>query len=183
MGHHGGTIHHPRFYGAFATIGFLGRRREVYNRLAARSGIRPGDRVLDVGCGTGYWTRLLSPVAGPHGRVIGIDPSPEMVAHARRRAPDNCDYLVGEGQKPEFDDGSFDLVVASLAVHHIPEDVREQALREFHRVLKPGGKLLVAEFRAAEEWLPALVQSAGFVIRDEDRVPVRLCYVAADRLT
>lgn len=84
------------------------------------SGARPGDRVLDVGCGTGYLTRRLAPLVIPGGEVIGVDPAAPMIEYARRHAPATCRYLVGEGQALDLPDTSIDVVVSSLALHHIP---------------------------------------------------------------
>ncbi|GIH95180.1 class I SAM-dependent methyltransferase [Planobispora siamensis] len=203
-GHTGeaGTIDHPRAYELVAGIGFLGRRREIFTRLAALSGVRPGARVLDVGCGTGYLTRILAPVAGPSGHVTGVDPSEAMIAHARRRAPGNCSYQVGAGQALEVPDASVDVVVSSLAVHHMPADARGTAVREMFRVLKPGGRLLIAEFRppsnhllthlvgaltgpemrhSPKDLLAGLIPEAGFHVEDEGDLPVMLFYVRAVR--
>ena len=198
----GGTIEHPRAYEFAAEIGFLGRRREIFTRLATLSGTRPGDRVLDVGCGTGYLTRILAPVVGPAGQVTGIDPSPPMIEHARRRAPGNCSYLVGEGQALDLPDASVDVVVSSLAVHHMPAAERGAAVREMFRVLRPGGRLLIAEFRPPASPLLArlvgmlpgpamrqrpmdlladLIPAAGFHRLDEGDLPVLLAYVQAER--
>ncbi|WP_169951697.1 class I SAM-dependent methyltransferase [Microbispora sp. H11081] len=143
----GGTIDYPRRYEALVEIGFLGRRRSVYERLALLSGAAAGHRILDVGCGTGYLTRLLAPLVGSEGRVTGVDPSPAMIGHARRRSPGNCSYQAGEGQELPFPDASFDIVVSSFAVHHMPVSARGAAMGEMFRVLRPGGRLLIAEFR------------------------------------
>ncbi|WP_119726827.1 class I SAM-dependent methyltransferase [Thermomonospora amylolytica] len=198
----GGTIDHPRAYELMAEIGFLGRRREIFTRLAALAGARPGHRVLDVGCGTGYLTRILAPVVGPAGQVTGVDPSTPMIECARRRAPDNCSYLVGEGQALELPDAAFDVVVSSLAVHHMPAAGRGAAVREMFRVLRPGGRLLIAEFRppanpllahlvgmltgpamrqSPRELLGDLIPQAGFHLIDEGDLPVMLTYVRALR--
>ncbi|GIH73463.1 methyltransferase domain-containing protein [Sphaerimonospora thailandensis] len=198
----GGTIDHPRAYDVFASIGFAGRRREVFTRLAALSGVRPGHRILDVGCGTGYLTRILAPVVGPAGQVTGIDPAQTMIEYARRRAPKNCFYLVGDGQTMNLPDESFDVVVSSLAIHHMPVDARGSAVRQMFRVLRPGGRLLIAEFRpptnplaarlvgllsgpamrhSPRELLGDLIPEAGFQLVDDGTLKPFFYYVRAVR--
>ncbi|HEX4814163.1 MAG TPA: methyltransferase domain-containing protein [Nonomuraea sp.] len=199
---HGGTIDHPRAYEVFAAIGFLGGRRAAFTRLAAAGRPRAGDRVLDVGCGTGYLSRVIAPVVGPGGHVTGLDPSPAMIDYARRRAPSNCSYELGEGQRLPFPDGSFDLVVSSLAVHHMPAEARPEALRQMFRVLRPGGRLLIAEFRPPRgrlarrlvglltgpamrhdprELLGGMIPDAGFEVEEEGDLPHLMYYVRAAR--
>jgi SAM-dependent methyltransferase len=135
----GATIGPARAYEAFSALAFAGRRRRVYTRLVALSGARPGDRVLDAGCGPGYLTRLAA---------LGIDPSPSVIRYAQHAAKDDaCSFELGVAEALDVPDGSFDVVLSSLMIHHLPEDLRPQALREMYRVLRPGGRLLVADFR------------------------------------
>ncbi|WP_188195199.1 class I SAM-dependent methyltransferase [Nonomuraea sp. SYSU D8015] len=196
----GGTIDHPRAYEILASIGFAGGRRAAFTRVAAAARPRAGDQVLDVGCGTGYLSRILSPVVTPSGHVTGLDPSPSMIEYATRRAPANCTYVRGEGQTLPFPDGSFDLVVSSLAVHHMPAGARPEAMRQMHRVLRPGGRLLIAEFRPPagrlarqlvgllsgpamrhepRELLGTMIPDAGFEVEAEGDLPYMLYYVRA----
>ncbi|MEO3788507.1 class I SAM-dependent methyltransferase [Actinocorallia sp. B10E7] len=198
----GGTIDHPAAYEALSTVLFFGRRRRVFSHIAVLTGASPGGRVLDVGCGTGYLTRLLSRLAGPTGAVTGLDLSPSMIDYARKHAPANCSYVVAPGQDMPFEEASFDVVVSSLAVHHIPASERAAALREMHRVLRPGGRLLIVEFRPPthrtlahvigritgpamrhdpKELLEGIIADAGFVTRKEGALRPFLYYVAAAR--
>jgi ubiquinone/menaquinone biosynthesis C-methylase UbiE len=144
----GVTLEHGRSYDALVDVFFAGRRSAVFNRLVQLSGAKPGDRVLDVGCGTGYLTRRLARAATPKGKAIGLDASSGMLQQARRACPsDTCEFVVGAAEKLEFNDGSFDVVTSSLMLHHLPAQLRAEALSEMHRVLRPGGRLLIAEFR------------------------------------
>jgi ubiquinone/menaquinone biosynthesis C-methylase UbiE len=144
----GKLIRHGRSYDLLATICFGGRRRRVFTRLTALSGARPGDRVLDVGCGTGYFTRVMAEAVTPGGTARGVDPSREVIARARRRTRlANCTFSDGIAEALDAPDGSYDVVVSSLMVHHLPEALRPQATREMFRVLRPGGRVLVADLR------------------------------------
>lgn len=200
--HGDGVLTHPRLSEVKSAIGFLGRRREIFIRLATLARVRPGHRVLDVGCGTGYLTRVISPVVGPEGRVTGVDPSEPMLRYARRRSPGNCTYVQGVGQALPFPDAAFDVVVSSLALHHVSAEERGTAVAEMFRVLRPGGRLVLAEFRPptgpiasriAAVALPfamrhdlspllgELVSGAGFRITDRGDLPGLLTYVRAVR--
>ncbi|WP_406238561.1 class I SAM-dependent methyltransferase [Nocardia sp. NBC_01009] len=141
------TIDHGRSYDVFGAAFFGGRRDRVYRRLAELSGAGPGDRVLDIGCGTGYLTRRLAAVVSS-GTVVGLDPSAAVLDHARRITTDsNCTYTVGVAESLTAEDDSFDVVANCLMLHHLPEDLRPTALTEMRRVLRPGGQLLIGEFR------------------------------------
>jgi ubiquinone/menaquinone biosynthesis C-methylase UbiE len=137
-----------RSHDLISTLFFFGRRRRVFSRLAALSGARPGDEVLDVGCGTGYLTRVMAETVTPDGTALGVDPSPDVIglARSRSRLP-NCTFAEGIAEALDAPDDSYDVVVSSLMIHHLPEAVRPQAIREIFRVLRPGGRVLIADFR------------------------------------
>ena len=155
VGHHhdrdsGGVITHPRAYELFANAWFLGQRARVFDRLVAASGAQHGERVLDIGCGTGYFCRRIAGAVSPDGAVIGIDPSEPMLSYATGHAPANCTFRAAGAEDLPFGDGSFDVIVSSLAFHHIPTEHRGDAVREMFRVLRPGGRLLIADVRPPE---------------------------------
>jgi ubiquinone/menaquinone biosynthesis C-methylase UbiE len=144
----GRLVGHGR-YDLVAAVFFGGRRRHVFRQLAAASGVRPGDRVLDVGCGTGYFTRVMARAVAPRGTAQGVDPDVDAITHARRHTQHlaNCTFATGTAQALDTPDGSYDVVVSSLMIHHLPEALRPQAIGEMFRALRPGGSILIAEFR------------------------------------
>ena len=115
--------------------------------VAAEAGVREGDRVLDVACGTGALTLAAAGIAGPSGSVVGLDANPEMLAVARRK-PAHIEWLEGRAEDLPLPDDSFDAVVSQFAFMFF--DDKPQALREMMRVLKPGGRLAVAVCDAVE---------------------------------
>jgi ubiquinone/menaquinone biosynthesis C-methylase UbiE len=159
---HGITIGTPRFYELSAAVLFRGRGRS-YRTLLIAAGVRPGDRVLDVGCGPGHFARMLARAAGPHGAVVGIDAAPEMVEYAGRRARRmaNLRFQAGAAESLPFDDGSFDVVVSSLMMHHLPDELRPRAAHEMRRVLRSGGTLLVADYQPAPGRLSRIHAALG----------------------
>lgn len=143
----GGLIRRARLYEIFSAAAFLGRRGRVFDQLAALSGAIPGDRVLDVGCGTGFFATRLATAVQPGGRVDGIDPSPPMIDYAAGRGSAHCVFTVAAAEALPFEDATFDVVTSTLVIHHITPSARPTALAEMARVLRPGGHLLVADFR------------------------------------
>ncbi len=145
---HGRHAGHGRGSEILHHIFFGGRRRRVFAQLADLSGVRSGDRVLDVGCGTGYFTRQMARSAAPRGSALGVDPDQVAIAQARRATRlSNCEFSEGTAEALEMPEGTFDVVVSSLMIHHLPESLRAQAIAEMFRVLRPGGRVLIAEFR------------------------------------
>jgi arsenite methyltransferase len=115
------------------------RRALVHDALAAQS----GDRVLDVGCGPGFFVRELLETVGPRGSVTGVDLSPDMLAAAAGRAQGygNVEFVQSAAAPLPVEDASFDRALSVQVLEYV-EDVPE-ALRELHRVLRPGGRVVV----------------------------------------
>ena len=143
----GKLITKARWYELGAVISFGGFRRAVFDDLVTLSGARSGDRVIDVGTGTGYLAKRTARVVLPEGQVIGIDPSLPVIDYASRTSPVNCKFILAGAEKLPLADSFFDVAVSTLAMHHIPPELRGAAVREVHRVLRPGGRLLIVDFR------------------------------------
>ncbi len=160
MTHHSHTIEQPvqtegrlirwaPYYDLAVSITTLGQAWRLRKMTVDHALLKPGDSVLDVGCGTGAVTLLAKTRSGKDGKVYGIDPSPEMIAVARKKATRKrleIDFRVGVIESLPFPDASVDVVTSSLMMHHLPEDLKVRGLAEIYRVLKPGGRLLIADF-------------------------------------
>jgi ubiquinone/menaquinone biosynthesis C-methylase UbiE len=190
----GNTIRWARHYDLVVRLITLGKDRVLREWTAETAQVKPGDIVLDVGCGTGELTIAATARAGSAGKVYGIDASPEMieVAHSKAQEQDiEIDFQVGLIEALIFPDNTFDVVLSSLMMHHLPEDVKHKGLSEIHRVLKPGGRLLVVDVKrptsfyslvvlasllhtkieAGVQDLPVLMQTAGFNAIEIGEVP------------
>jgi len=176
------------FYDGFANIMTLGHIRRLRALTVDAALLKPGEKVLDVGCGTGGVTIPAKLRVGDKGSAAGIDPAPEMIAVAQKkaaRAKLDVDFRVGVIESLPYPDASFDVVTSSLMMHHLPKDLQVKGLVEIRRVLKPGGRLLIADMirvsaslhdrlfgiltlhggqgqRFGIKELPELVTSAGF---------------------
>jgi ubiquinone/menaquinone biosynthesis C-methylase UbiE len=144
----GSLIRWAPYYDFTVNIVALGHAGLLRKMTVDNALIHPGDSVLDVGCGTGE-VALLAKSRAKAGKVYGIDPAPEMIAVARSKAARkklDIDFRVGVIEALPFPDSSMDVVTSSLMMHHLPEDLKRRGLVEVYRVLKPGGRLLIADF-------------------------------------
>lgn len=123
----------------YRTRDVLRRRRLVGEALAAQ----PGERILDVGCGPGFYTAELLDQVGPEGSVVGVDQSEQMLALAERRcaAHDNVAFHLGDATTLHVADGSFDVALSVQVLEYVADGTT--ALTEMHRALRVGGRILV----------------------------------------
>lgn len=141
----------------------------VWAELLGSLGLRGDERVLDLGCGRGAVLLMVARLL-PAGRAVGVDlwkaadQSGNSPAATERNAElegvaGRIDLHRADMRSLPFDDSAFDLVVSSLAIHNIPSaEGRAEAVDEAARVLKPGGRLLIADFRATREYADRLRQ-------------------------
>jgi ubiquinone/menaquinone biosynthesis C-methylase UbiE len=173
----GHVLHGAHLYDLFSNIITLGRAATMREQTVELAALRPGDRVLEVGCGTGEVALRARLRVGPTGQVSGVDPSADMIAVARRKAGENgreIDYRVGAIEALPFQDASFDVVLSSLMMHHLPDDLKRAGLAEVRRVLAPGGRLLIVDFSRPRRWLSRLAMRLvlhGHLGRDFEHLP------------
>jgi SAM-dependent methyltransferase len=123
----------------YATRDVMRRRRLVREALAPA----PGERILDMGCGPGFYAAELLEEVGDEGSVVGVDTSAAMLGVAAKRSEGraNADFREGDATAVPVDDGEFDAALSVQVIEYV-EDATG-ALRELHRALRPGGRVVV----------------------------------------
>lgn len=125
----------------------------VVDAVMTRAALSPGERVLDLGTGTGAVAERVAAVVGPGGHVVGLDISVQMLALARarvvKRGWTHVTLQEGRAEAIPADDGSFDVVLASLSLMYVID--RAAAAREIARVLRPNGRLVAAVWAGPED--------------------------------
>ncbi|MFF2040950.1 class I SAM-dependent methyltransferase [Kitasatospora sp. NPDC058170] len=197
-----GRVAPNRFYDPVVAL----TRERLWRALSAMHvAPQPEDVIVDVGCGTGSLALLLHRIE-PRARIIGVDPDPDMLARARRKAAatgarggaaPQWHVGMGDALAPLLGAGSASTVVSSLVLHQCPLAVKRAILASMAEVLRPGGRLVIADYglqrtalmrlafrtvqladgRAdtqpqAEGVLPGLIREAGFrEVREAEVVP------------
>lgn len=151
-----------RYYDLIMALMTFGREKTFRHMTIELAQLMPGDKVLEVGCGTGTLTIAAKAQVGSPGEVVGIDIAPEMVAVASSKATRKCvdvSFQAGSIENIPFPDNRFDVVMCSFSIHHMPEDVRREGFTEIYRVLKSGGRLFILDFASPDKpWQRRFVQ-------------------------
>ena len=128
----------------------LGQQEAILRATLDATRLVDGDRLVDVGCGTGKLPVFAAMVGeGRLGDVLGIDATAGMIPLARKRAAEagvDARFEVGLGEALPLADESVNAVTSSYFLHHLPEDVKIKAVREMWRVLAPGGRLVITDY-------------------------------------
>lgn len=127
----------------------LGRERRFRELLLAPARLRQGESVLDVGCGTGSLAFVAKRIVGPAGTVHGIDASQPMINRAAAKAARSgihAQFEVASADALPFPDGSFDVALSTVMLHHLPRATRVVAVSEMRRILRPQGRALLVDF-------------------------------------
>lgn len=149
------------YYDFIMSLMTLGREQAIREMTINLALVQPGDKILEVGCGTGTLTLAAKSRVGLSGEVHGIDITPEMIEIARRkaaRAGVGVTFQVGGIDNIPFPLQQFDGVLCSFMIFHMDAEVRRRGFGEIYRVLKPGGRLLVLDFAAPANpgWNPVM---------------------------
>jgi len=156
------------------------RRRIPPEPILESAGIKPGDSVIDVGAGTGFWTAPLARLVGPEGRVFAVDVEPIMLAEIRDLVKGQrlevVEVVASDDHHIPLSDGEADAAVLGFMLHEPPDPPR--FLGEIARLLKPGGRILVIdwhkhpteqgpplEHRISDAEAEAMLRAAGFEVQ------------------
>jgi ubiquinone/menaquinone biosynthesis C-methylase UbiE len=145
---------YARFYDLIMFVLTLGREKDLRRKEIRLAQLKPGDKVLEIGCGTGTLSLAAKTQVGSSGEVFGIDIAPEMIAVASRKATRkgvNVTFQVGSIASIPFQNNQFDTVMCSFMIFHMPEDIRLQGFKEIYRVLKSGGQLFILDVASKDK--------------------------------
>lgn len=152
------VVRKPRLYDILVRTITLGREGRLRQRMLELANLEAGDSVLDVGCGTATLLLAAAKTVGPEAKLHGIEPAPEMIAHAKRKAESagvSLELTEGSADNLPYATATYDVVFCTLVLHHLSPAVQSDAIREMHRVLRPNGRLVIVDLQKPKSYLRA----------------------------
>jgi ubiquinone/menaquinone biosynthesis C-methylase UbiE len=140
----------------------------AHRHLIDQARLRPGHRVLEIGCGTGSLTTLVK-MLHPEIEIVGLDPDPKALARAQRKADRqrvSVELDRGFSDELRYPDGSYDRVFSAFMFHHLKLGEKKRSLHEIRRVLRPGGSLHLLDFgekHRSDGFIAHLIHRSGQV--------------------
>ena len=139
-------------------IFFLGRLKKFWHKLIELAEIKPSDRIIDVGCGSGKMVEAISKRLGINGEIIGLEPSKYLIENCKKNNLNrNVKFVQGIMEEIPYPNKSFDIVLSSLAIHHVPRKAKQKAFKEFNRILKENGRLLILDHGKPNNWILKII--------------------------
>lgn len=124
--------------------------QQKLSELVKTFNLKPGEKILDAGCGTGRLVPYLLAAVGPSGMVVAVDFAAQMIEIARKKySASNLIFLQADVLQLPLPDNFFDRIISLALFPHLPE--KDKALREFYRLLQPGGELYIVHTASREE--------------------------------
>lgn len=174
----GHTISWAWFYDILVKAIFLGKEQQFREGVVDMAKIQPHEKVLEVGCGTGTFAIIAKQRSDSSVEIHATDAAPEMIQKAIQEAAKakvDVDFQTGLAERIEFPDNSFDVVMNSFMVHHLPGELKSRAFAEIYRVLKPGGRIQIVDFEPPQKGFSKiilrLVLGQGMMQIDNRTVP------------
>lgn len=143
-----------RYYDLIMTLMTFGRENNLRQMTVKLAQLKPGDKVLEIGCGTGTLTLAAKAQVGSSGEAAGLDIAPEMIAiasHKAKKKGADVSFQAGSIANIPFPDNRFDVVMCSFMIFHMPEYVRKKGFKEIYRVLKSGGHYCILDGASSDK--------------------------------
>lgn len=144
----------------------FGGERKLREDCISLLNLQSADKVLDVCCGTGELTKMISDKVGEMGEVIGIDLSPNMLSIARCKTTRVC-FIHANSEDIPYPANYFDKITVSFALHEMPRIARSNTLKESYRVLKNDGRLLVIDYHKPKGFLKNILLNIAMLIETD----------------
>ncbi|MBN2713434.1 MAG: methyltransferase domain-containing protein [Planctomycetes bacterium] len=139
------------------------RHNAMASAMSRALNLSPTHKVLDIGCGTGLVTKKIS-VDIPQGNALGVDASPEMINIAKhKRESECCHFENALAESLPFESASFDAAMSSMFFHHVDLKLKLACLNEMKRVVKPGGRVVIADLDRPWSWFGNFYGYSGYI--------------------